>query len=190
MKLRVLLLGFVLVVGACSSASSASSAASTAPSPAASSDPSSAASSAASSATSSAPSSAASVASSGALAIVELRGGECVAAATCGTVITLDADGRIHLAAKPPNDLGTATSAQVQALETAIAAADFAALRKPAFSGTCPTAHDGQELIFTFTTANGSERLASCETALDYSAPVFKALAAALGANSPMGSVP
>jgi hypothetical protein len=173
MSLRVLLLGLALVVvGACSSASSASSAASAAPSPAA----------------SSAPSSAVSGAGSGALAVVELRGGECVAAATCDTVITLDADGRIHLAAKPPNDLGTTSPAQVQALETAIAAADFAALRKPAFSGTCPTAYDGQELIFTFTTANGSERLASCESTLDYSAPVFKALAAALGTNSPMGS--
>ena len=135
-------------------------------------------------ATTSSASMAASPVPSGTLASVEQRGGECPAA-TCDTTIYLDADGRVHVSAKPPNDLGTATSAQVQALEAAMAATDFGALRTPAFSGECPMAYDGQELVFTFTTAAGTERLASCESALDYSAPVFKALAAALGAASP-----
>ena len=63
--------------------------------------------------------------------------------------------------------------------------ADFGALRKPAFSGQCPTAYDGQELVFEFTTATGTERVASCESALDYRAPLFRALAAALGTASP-----
>lgn len=130
----------------------------------------------------------ASAASSGApfstLASVEQRGGECPAA-TCDTTVYLDADGRIHVSAKPPNDVGTATPEQVQALASAITATDFGALRKPAFSGSCPTAYDGQELVFTFTTAAGTERLASCESTLDYRAPVFRALAAALGAASP-----
>ena len=126
---------------------------------------------------------------SGTLASVEQRGGECPAA-TCGTTVYLDFDGRIHVAAKPPNDLGTATAAQVQALQVAIAATDFNALRKPAFSGTCPTAYDGQELAFTFTTATGTQRLAACESALDYSGPLFKALAAALGSASPIKTAP
>jgi hypothetical protein len=121
---------------------------------------------------------------SGLLASVEQRGGECPAA-TCATTIYLDFDGRIHVAAKPPNDLGTATAEQVNALEAAIAATDFGALRKPAFSGQCPTAYDGQELVFEFTTATGTERVASCESALDYRAPLFSALAAALGTASP-----
>ncbi|MFN8629837.1 MAG: hypothetical protein U0838_05785 [Chloroflexota bacterium] len=76
-------------------------------------------------------------------------------AAICDTLITLDASGRIHLSAKPPNDLGTASAAQLKALQDAIDTTDFAALRRPVFSGTCPTAYDGQELIFSFTTAHG-----------------------------------
>jgi len=126
---------------------------------------------------------------SGTLASVEQRGGECPAAA-CDTTIYLDFDGRIHVSAKPPNDLGTATAVQVQALQTAIAATDFNALRKPAFSGTCPTAYDGQELVFEFTTPTGTERLAACESVLDYSGPLFKALGAALGSASPIRTAP
>jgi hypothetical protein len=138
--------------------------------------------------TTSSSSGAASAVPTGLLAIVEQRGGECPAA-TCETTIYLDADGRIHMAAKPPNDLGTATPAQIQALEAAIASTDFSNVRKPAFSGECPTAYDGQELVFTFTTAAGAERLASCESALDYSTPLFKALADALGTASPFKAV-
>lgn len=156
-----------LVAAGCSAASSAAS-------PAASAAASAAAASAA-----------ASIDPSGALVTVELRGGECVAA-ICDTLITLDASGRIHLSAKPPNDLGTASAAQLKALQDAIDTTDFAALRRPVFSGTCPTAYDGQELIFSFTTAHGVERLASCQTALDYNAPVFKALSAAMGTASPL----
>lgn len=174
-SLRLGLVGFALVLAACGSAASASSA----PSAAASTAPSAAPSAAAS---------AGSVLATGALASVELHGGECVAAATCDTVITLDADGRIHLAAKPPNALGQTDPAKVQALQETIAATDFAALRKPAFSGSCPTAYDGQELVFEFTTAHGTERLASCESALDFNAPLFKALTAALGQASPIGA--
>ena len=118
------------------------------------------------------------------LASVEQRGGECPAA-TCDTTIYLDFDGRIHVSAKPPNDLGTATPAQVSALVAAIAATDFTALRKPAFTGQCPTAFDGRELVFVFTTATGTERLAACESTLDYGAPLFKALVASLGTAAP-----
>lgn len=177
----VLVVGLVLAsVAACGSAAS----------PASSGAPSGAASAGASSGPSAAASAAAStvIGGSGALASVELRGGECISG-ICATVITLDADGRIHLAAKPPNDLGTATAAQVKALQDAIDATDFGALRKPAFRGTCPTAYDGQELIFQFTTAHGAERLASCESTLDFNAPVFKALVAALGDSSPLNAV-
>jgi hypothetical protein len=170
-SLRLGLLAIALVASACSSASSVASPASSA---------------AASAAPSAAASAAASIDPSGALATVELRGGECAAPATCDTVITLDASGRIHLNAKPPNDLGTASASELKALQDAIDSTDFDALRNPAFTGTCPTAYDGQELLFSFTTAHGVERLESCKSALDYNAPVFKALTAALGTNSPM----
>jgi hypothetical protein len=120
------------------------------------------------------------------LVSVERRGGLCAAEATCDTTTSIDTDGRIHLAAKPPNDLGTASPGAIIALRSAIASTDFAALRAPAFSGTCPSAYDGQELVFEFVTDQGVERLASCESALDLRAPVFVALAAALGGASPI----
>jgi hypothetical protein len=122
----------------------------------------------------------------GPLASVEARGGLCPAA-ICDQTLSLERDGRVHDSARPPNEVGTATAAQVRAVEAAIAATDFAALRQPAFSGLCPTAYDGQELIFEFATAAGTERLSSCEAALDDGDPLFRALAAALGGASPFG---
>lgn len=121
---------------------------------------------------------------SGPLVTVERRGGEC-AAATCDTTITIERSGRMHVSAKPPNELGIATPMQVAALQAAIDATDFAALRMPAFTGECPVNYDGQELVFTFATGHGDERLATCESAVDLGAPVFAALAAALGTNAP-----
>jgi len=170
--LRRGLFAVALIVAGCSSPGSAASPATAGSAPAPTSSP-----------------AAASPVPSGTLASVEQRGGECPAA-TCDTTVYLDFDGRIHVSAKPPNDLGTATSAQVQALEAAIAATDFNELRRPAFSGQCPTAYDGQELVFTFTTATGTQRLAACESVLDYSGPLFRALTAALGSASPIRTAP
>lgn len=122
----------------------------------------------------------------GMLASVERRGGLCPDGA-CDRTVTLDRDGRIRVSGQPPEDLGVVPEAHLRALGAAIAATDFAALRRPAFSGVCPTAYDGQELVFTFATEHGAERLASCETALDLTAPLFRALDAALGEASPIG---
>ena len=52
----------------------------------------------------------------GPLVTVETRGGECPAGA-CGQTITIDRDGRVHLAAKPPNDLGTVTPEVLDTLQ-------------------------------------------------------------------------
>lgn len=119
------------------------------------------------------------------LASVERRGGLCPDGA-CDRTVTLGRDGRIRVSGQPPEDLGVVPEAHLRALGAAIAATDFAALRRPAFSGICPTAYDGQELVFTFVTEHGAEHLASCETALDLGAPLFRALDAALGEASPI----
>jgi hypothetical protein len=41
-------------------------------------------------------------------------------------------------------------------------------------------AFDGQETIYTFATASGVERIASCEVEVDPSDPLFVAVSAAL----------
>ena len=120
----------------------------------------------------------------GTILTVEARGGECVGG-PCGTTIFVERDGHVHQAAKPPNDLGVVTPAALASLDAAIRATDFAALMSHPFSRMCPTAVDGQELVFEFGTPGGVQRIASCEVAIDYGSPLFRAVATAVGSFVP-----
>jgi len=121
----------------------------------------------------------------GPLVTVETRGGLC-ASAPCGSLIAVERDGRVHVAAKPPNDLGTVPADQLVALDAAIRATDFDALKSHPFTGECPTAYDGQELVFEFGAPGGPQRIATCEVAVDYGSPLFVAVSAALGPFIPL----
>ena len=118
--------------------------------------------------------------STGPLLTVEMRGGMCPAAA-CDSSVILDRDGRVHSAAKPPNDLGRVDSDALASLTAAIQATDWAALRSRPFTGECPTALDGQELVFEFGVGTGTQRIASCEVDIDWGHPLFVAVGVALG---------
>ena len=117
----------------------------------------------------------------GPLVTVQMHGGMCADGAMCDSSVILDRDGRAHSAAKPPNDLGVVNAANMASLNAAIAATDFATLKSKPFTGECPMAFDGQELIFEFSTLSGTQRLASCEVEIDWGHPLFIAVAAALG---------
>ena len=119
------------------------------------------------------------------LLTVELRGGECVAA-PCGTTVVLDRDGRVHGATKPPNDLGTVPADQLRVLARLIATTDYGIIRSRPFVGDCPTAFDGQEIVFEFAAPGGVQRIATCETAIDYGLPLFVAVSTALGPFVPL----
>ena len=121
----------------------------------------------------------------GPLLTIETRGGECPAGA-CGTTVILERDGRVHEAAKPPNDLGVVPPGELAALAAAIASTDFAAIRSHPNTGECPTAFDGQEIIFEFATPGGVERISTCEIAVDFGLPVFVAASTALGPFVPL----
>jgi hypothetical protein len=116
----------------------------------------------------------------GPLLTVEMRGGMCPAGA-CDTAVILDRDGRVHSAAKPPNDLGRVNGDAVAALTAAMQATDWAVLKSRQFTGECPIAFDGQELIFEFSVGSATQRIASCEVDVDWGHPLFVAAAAALG---------
>ena len=116
----------------------------------------------------------------GPLVVVTTRGGLC-ADGPCGDTVTVDRDGHVRAAAKPPNDLGVLPADQLRTLATAIATTDFTALRSHPFTGQCPTAFDGQEIIVEFETPGGRERLSTCETDIDFGQPLFVALSTALG---------
>ena len=122
---------------------------------------------------------------SGRLVTVETRGGECFAA-PCGMTVILERNGRVHLAAKPPNDLGTVPPSALAALDAAIRTTDFAALKSHRFTGQCPTAYDGQEIVFEFGTPGGVQRIATCEVQVDVGQPLFLAVSAALGSFVPL----
>jgi hypothetical protein len=116
----------------------------------------------------------------GPLVTVELRGGMCPAGA-CDNSVILERDGRVHAAAKPPNDLGRVSAETMATLTAAIAATDYASIRSHPFTGQCPVAFDGQELIFEFAVGGGTQRIASCEVAIDWGDPLFVAVGVALG---------
>jgi hypothetical protein len=121
----------------------------------------------------------------GTLVTVTMHGGEC-ATVPCDSSVYLDADGHVHAATKPPNDLGQVPTAVMATLTTAIAQTDFAAIKAHPFTGQCPTTVDGQELIFDFAVGGGTQRIASCEVDIDWGSPLFVSLAAALAQWVPM----
>jgi len=114
------------------------------------------------------------------LVTVETRGGMCPAG-VCGQTIYLERDGRVHSAAKPPNDLGQVRPDAMAALDAAIRTTDYTAMKSRKFTGDCPTNFDGQELIFTFAVPGGSQRIASCEVDIDWGSSLFVAVGVALG---------
>jgi hypothetical protein len=116
----------------------------------------------------------------GPLVTVSTRGGECPDG-PCGTTVTLHRDGTVREATLPPDEAaGRVPAPQVAAIEAAIGATDFAAIMARPFTGECPTAFDGQELVFEFTTSAGVERISTCEVEVDLGLPVFVAIGAAL----------
>jgi hypothetical protein len=122
----------------------------------------------------------------GPLVTVTTRGGECVNG-PCGSTIVIERDGRIHQAAPAETDLGSAPPNALAALDTVVRTTNFEAIRARTFSGECPTAFDGQEIIYEFGAPGGVERVSSCETEIDPNQPVFAAVSLALQA---VGTVP
>ena len=102
--------------------------------------------------------------------------------------IIVERDGRVHQAAKPPNELGRVPPAALAALDDAIRTTDFADLASHPFTGMCPMAVDGQELVFEFGAPGGVKRIATCEVEVDFGSPLFVAVAAAIGSFVPLPS--
>ena len=115
----------------------------------------------------------------GTLVVVETRGGLCVNS-PCGSRIAIDADGRVHQLAPEPAELGKVPADALGALSAAVRAADFAAIKRRPFSGECPVNFDGQEVIYEFSLAGGTETIASCTIEADPDAPPFVAVWSAL----------
>lgn len=117
----------------------------------------------------------------GPLVKVTTRGGECVNG-PCGSIIEIARDGTVTEVLPGSKDLGIVPGNVMVALDAAITAADFDAMRARPFTGECPMAFDGQEVTYEFDAPGGTQRVASCETDIDPDSPVFAAVTAALRA--------
>ncbi|NJD27096.1 MAG: hypothetical protein FIA92_02225 [Chloroflexi bacterium] len=115
----------------------------------------------------------------GPLVTVRMEGGMCPEG-MCEAAWVLHRDGRIVTDADPPQEVGRAGGDAMTALTAAVEAADYGAIRSRPFTGTCPTAYDGQEVVFEFHASSGVQRVASCEVEIDWTHPLFAATVAAL----------
>lgn len=98
----------------------------------------------------------------------------------CRSLTVIERDGRIRRVEPSPAWVAEADRESIARLATAIDAADFAALRADAFTAECPTAYDGQELVYTFFVGGVTEPISSCSVRIDRDAPLFVAVAAVL----------
>jgi hypothetical protein len=115
----------------------------------------------------------------GPLVTMTTRGGECPEG-MCGSAVVIERDGRVHRNAPDPAELGTVPPTVLATLDTLVRTADFDAIRARPFTGTCPMAYDGQEVVYEFGAPGGTQRVASCETEIDPNQPVFAAVTVAL----------
>jgi hypothetical protein len=118
---------------------------------------------------------------SGPLVTVTAHGGECPEG-MCESVVAIERDGRVHRVKPSKEDIGVVPANELAGLDTVVRTTDFDAIRARPFTGTCPMAYDGQEIVYEFGAPGGIERVASCETEIDPDAPAFAAVTAALQA--------
>lgn len=104
------------------------------------------------------------------------EGGRCPYG-VCRSDLVLLMDGTYSFTeGKDAAKIGTVDSADLVELTQQIQAMDFAAIKARPFSGDCPTAYDGQEWIFEFTTNGSVETLRSCQTQIDLQSAPFAVL--------------
>ena len=110
---------------------------------------------------------------------VETVGGECAEGA-CHRLINVEADGTIREVIPVTRVVGTAPKELLDALQVEMDQANFQLIESRPFTGTCPTAVDGQETIYTFHVLTGDEEIRSCKVAIDGGHPLFRAVAAVM----------
>lgn len=106
---------------------------------------------------------------------IKTSGGLCMYG-LCESTTTFRADGR-YTRTQGPNDRreGRVDSSLSAALNVEIDRTDFAAIKANKFTGTCPTAYDGQEVTYTFGTPHGEEVIPGCTYEIPAEHPLFQA---------------
>jgi hypothetical protein len=112
---------------------------------------------------------------------VETKGGECPSG-MCTRLVNVEGDGRLHEVIPLDQVIGQASPALVEALQVEIERANYQLILSRPFTGTCPTAYDGQQLIYTFHLPTGDRTVDTCKVAVDPNHPLFVAVSAVLRA--------
>jgi hypothetical protein len=113
------------------------------------------------------------------LVTVTTRGGECFDG-PCGDTFVIERAGSVHRTTHGEAEIGQVPADIIGRLDAAIKTTDFDAVRAVPFDGECPTAFDGQEILYAFGAPGGVETIASCESRIDPAHPAFAAVDAAL----------
>lgn len=117
------------------------------------------------------------VAQSGPVVGIRSFGGLCPGGEVCQSELTIFADGTYLVVHDDMSgSRGQLNPGKVEALVEIIRQTDFEAVRARPFTGTCPTAYDGQESVFAFYTGGGVEEVDSCQTEIDSNSPLFRSL--------------
>jgi hypothetical protein len=110
-----------------------------------------------------------------ALVSIESKGGEC-SAGLCTRLVNVEGDGRLHEVIPKDHVIGTVPEDLLDALRARIEEADYRQIRSKPFTGTCPTAVDGQQVIYTFHVSTGDKTIDACKVAIDPKDPLFVTL--------------
>jgi hypothetical protein len=94
----------------------------------------------------------------------------------CRSELSLYDDGTVSFVEGPKKKSFAIGSEELNTVLMLIKKTDFEDLRKKKFTGLCPTAYDGQECTYSFSTSHGEEILDSCKHAIDEQSPLFKAI--------------
>ncbi len=104
---------------------------------------------------------------------INRHGGLCRTGTECSSTVLVMSDKRIVVDGKMKTMMAASDFAS---LSSHINNANFAEIKKKKFTGTCPTAYDGTESIYTIATPGGIEVIKSCETDIDPHDPLFTLL--------------
>lgn len=107
-----------------------------------------------------------------ALLTITARGGLC-SDGSCTSVTLFERDGTLT---REGVKKGRLTEMELIHLNSLMNSADFTQIRANKFTGTCPIAYDGSELIYEFYKEVVVEKVASCETAIDENHVLFKTI--------------
>ncbi len=104
------------------------------------------------------------------IAIVEASGGLCPGGVVCGSKISVRNDGSVTTTEGKLVML----PAEVLQLQEVMTIENLNKLKAQKFTGTCPSAYDGQEVVFKFYPGRGEEKIGSCEYAIPEDNPLMK----------------